>query len=88
MNAIIGFSEILEKELLGPIGNPKYKEYASDIFDSGQNLLSLINDLLDMSKLEAGKWRLQRHPVDIGTGGGGWRLQRGLCRARIRRGLH
>ena len=74
MNAIIGFSEILEKELLGPIGNPKYKEYASDIFDSGQNLLSLINDLLDMSKLEAGKWRLQRHPVDIES------LIRSCCR--------
>ncbi|PPR22221.1 MAG: Non-motile and phage-resistance protein [Alphaproteobacteria bacterium MarineAlpha10_Bin3] len=74
MNAIIGFSEILEKELLGPIGNPKYKEYASDIFDSGQNLLSLINDLLDMSKLEAGKWRLQRHPADIES------LIRSCCR--------
>ena len=74
MNAIIGFSEILEKELLGPIGNPKYKKYASDIFDSGQNMLSLINDLLDMSKLEAGKWRLQRHPVDIES------LIRSCCR--------
>ena len=65
MNAIIGFSEILEKELLGPIGNQKYKEYASDILTSGQHLLSLINDLLDMSTLEAGKWHLKRGPVDI-----------------------
>jgi two-component system cell cycle sensor histidine kinase PleC len=65
MNAIIGFSEILEKELLGPIGNPKYKEYAGDIVASGQHLLSLINDLLDMSKLEAGKWRIRRQPVEI-----------------------
>ena len=74
MNAIIGFSKILEKELMGPIGNRKYKEYASDIFDSGQHLLSLINDLLDMSKLEAGKWRLRRRPVEIET------LIRSCCR--------
>lgn len=65
MNAIIGFSEILEQELLGPLGNQKYKEYAADICASGQHLLSLINDLLDMSKVEAGKWRLKRTLVDI-----------------------
>ncbi len=74
MNAIIGFSEILDKELLGPMGNQKYKEYAADIFASGQHLLSLINDLLDMSKIDAGKWRLRRSLVDIET------LIRSCCR--------
>ncbi len=74
MNAIIGFSEILEKELLGPLGNRKYKEYANDIFASGQHLLSLINDFLDMSKVEAGKWRISRGPTDIDS------LVRSCCR--------
>ena len=67
MNAIIGFSEILKKELLGPLGNSKYVEYADDIFSSAQHLLSLINDLLDMSKVDAGKWRLKKNPVDVGA---------------------
>lgn len=65
MNAIIGFSEILKNEMLGPIGTRKYVEYAGDIVASGQHLLSLINDLLDMSKVEAGKWQLNRSEVDV-----------------------
>ncbi len=65
MNAIIGFSEILKNEMLGPIGTDKYVEYAGDIFASGQHLLSLINDLLDMSKVDAGKWQLNRSEVNV-----------------------
>jgi two-component system, cell cycle sensor histidine kinase PleC len=63
MNAIIGFSEIIKGQILGPIGNEKYLEYAEDIHDGAQHLLALVNGLLDMSKIEAGKWDL--HPVAI-----------------------
>ena len=55
LNAIIGFSEILSGEHLGPLKNVRYLEYASDIHSSGLHLLSIINDVLDMSKIEAGK---------------------------------
>lgn len=65
MNAIIGFSEILKQELLGPLGTEKYVEYAEDIFSSARHLLALINDLLDMSKVDAGKWQLKRNKIDV-----------------------
>lgn len=55
LNAIIGFSDIMHEEVLGPIGNPRYHEYASLIRQSGQLLLDLISDILDMAKIEAGK---------------------------------
>jgi len=58
LNAIIGFSEIMEQEFFGPIGKPKYIEYATDINRSGQFLLEVINDILDMSKIEAGRVNL------------------------------
>jgi signal transduction histidine kinase len=58
LDAIIGFSEIMANELLGPIGNDRYSEYARDIYDSGNHLLELINDILDMAKIEAGKLTL------------------------------
>jgi two-component system cell cycle sensor histidine kinase PleC len=58
LNAINGFSDIMQKEMFGPLGDPRYKEYVSDILFSGQHLLSLINDILDMSKIEAGKMNL------------------------------
>ncbi len=64
LNAVIGFSEIMAKELFGPIGNPQYKQYSTDIFDSGNHLLDLINDILDMAKIEAGKLTLQPRPLD------------------------
>ncbi len=63
LNAINGFSDIMKKEMFGPLGDPRYKEYVSDILFSGQHLLSLINDILDMSKIEAGKMNL--NPEDI-----------------------
>jgi PAS domain S-box-containing protein len=58
LNAIIGFSEVMMEERLGPIGTQRYREYLKDIHASGGHLLSLINDLLDLSKIEAGKLEL------------------------------
>jgi two-component system cell cycle sensor histidine kinase PleC len=58
LNAIIGFSEMIERQILGPIGTPKYLEYISGIRESGEHLLDLISDILDMSKIEAGKYEL------------------------------
>jgi PAS domain S-box-containing protein len=55
LNAIIGFSEVMTAEQFGPIGNDRYREYLKDIHGSGEHLVSLINDLLDLSKIEAGK---------------------------------
>src|SRR3546814_13960274 len=60
LNAIIGFSELLQKEALGPLGDPRYGEYVGDIHDSGSHLLSLINDVLDFSKADAGRLEIGR----------------------------
>ena len=65
LNAIIGFSEIIKDQLFGQVGQPQYVEYAKDIYDSGQLLLSLINDILDMSKIEAGKRALHEATLNI-----------------------
>ncbi|MGA8403028.1 MAG: PAS-domain containing protein [Stellaceae bacterium] len=66
LNAIIGFSEILSGEHLGPLKNLRYLEYASDIHTSGQHLLSIINDVLDMSKIEAGKLEIHEEEIPVG----------------------
>jgi len=58
LNAIIGFSEVMESELLGPLGAPRYREYANDIHSSALHLLHIINDILDLSQIEAGKMSL------------------------------
>ena len=58
LNAVIGFSEIMRDELLGPIGTASYKDYARDINSSGRFLLELINDILDLSKVEAGRYEI------------------------------
>jgi len=58
LNAIIGFSEIMAQEKFGPIGNGRYRQYLADIQGSGEHLLSLVNDLLDLSKIEAGRLEL------------------------------
>ncbi|PHR94301.1 MAG: hypothetical protein COA69_01520 [Robiginitomaculum sp.] len=63
LNAINGFSDIMKKEMFGPLGDPRYKEYISDILFSGQHLLALINDILDMSKIEAGKMTLNTEVI-------------------------
>jgi len=65
LNAIIGFSEIMENEMFGPLGSEKYAEYASDILSSGTFLLNVINDILDMSKIEAGRMMLDLETVRI-----------------------
>jgi two-component system, cell cycle sensor histidine kinase PleC len=65
LNAIIGFSEIMESGMFGPLGSDKYREYCSDIHQSGQYLLDVINDILDMSKIEAGRIRLDAEPIEL-----------------------
>ncbi|MEQ8345930.1 MAG: PAS domain S-box protein [Sneathiellaceae bacterium] len=67
LNAIIGFAEIMRDEMLGPIGRPRYAEYAGDIHRSGAHLLAIINDLLDLSKLEAGKMELHEEHLAPGA---------------------
>jgi len=66
LNAIIGFADILSHEYLGPIGNSRYVEYAEDIRSSGDYLLSLVNDLLDISTIEAGKTSLAKEQLEVG----------------------
>jgi signal transduction histidine kinase len=65
LNAIIGFSELIRDGLFGPVGNAKYLEYAGDIHSSGQHLRELIDDILDLSKIEAGKLELHEEVVDM-----------------------
>jgi two-component system cell cycle sensor histidine kinase PleC len=65
LNAILGFSEIIAQECFGPAGSPRYKEYAGDIHSSGSHLLSLINDMLDVAKIEAGRMEIQPEPLDV-----------------------
>ena len=65
LNAIIGFSEVMTGEQFGPIGNERYREYIKDIHSSGEHLVSLINDLLDLSKIEAGKLDLVFASVNL-----------------------
>jgi two-component system, cell cycle sensor histidine kinase PleC len=65
LNAIIGFSDMIGRELIGPVGNARYVEYAVDINGSAQHLLSIINDILDFSKVEAGEMHLQEDEVNV-----------------------
>ena len=65
LNAIIGFSDIVRSEMLGPVGHARYKEYAYDIYNSGSHLLDLINDVLDVSKVEAGAFVVNDEEFDI-----------------------
>jgi PAS domain S-box-containing protein len=65
LNAVIGFSAIIEGEIFGPLGDTRYREYASDIRESGDHLLQIINDILDLAKIEAGQQDLQEQPVDM-----------------------
>jgi Amt family ammonium transporter len=65
LNAIIGFSELISEEVFGEIGDPKYREYARDILNSGEHLLSLVNDILDLSKIEAKKFDLSEERVSV-----------------------
>jgi cell cycle sensor histidine kinase DivJ len=65
LNAIIGFSEVMTREMFGPVGSPRYLEYAGVIHESGGHLLELINGILDMSKIEAGKFELSEEIFDL-----------------------
>ena len=65
LNAILGFSEILQNQMFGPLGSEKYREYSRDIHESGQHLLNVISDILDMSKIEAGHMRISCETVDL-----------------------
>jgi two-component system cell cycle sensor histidine kinase PleC len=65
LNAILGFSEVMKSELLGPMRNASYKEYAGNIHDSGRHLLQLIDQVLDLSRIEAGRYELDEEPVRL-----------------------
>ncbi len=65
LNAIIGFSEVIQKAIVGPLSE-RYRGYGTDIFDSGTHLLELINEILDLSKLEAGQFELHEEDIDLG----------------------
>jgi signal transduction histidine kinase len=65
LNAIIGFSDVMTKGVFGPIGSPRYRQYAADIHRSGQHLLELINGVLDMSRIEAGQHSLSPEDVEL-----------------------
>lgn len=65
LNAILGFSEVMAHEVLGPMENNTYKEYAQDINDSGQHLLNLINEILDLSRVEAGRHTLSEEVIRL-----------------------
>ncbi|MGE3877373.1 MAG: sensor histidine kinase, partial [Parvibaculaceae bacterium] len=65
LNAIIGFSELIKTQALGPLGHDKYREYASDVHDSGRRLLDIINDVLDMARIETQQSTLEQDDVDL-----------------------
>ncbi len=65
LNAILGFSEVMANEILGPINNETYREYAHDVHASGKHLLELINEILDLSRIEAGRYQISEEPVGL-----------------------
>ncbi|MEN3791794.1 ATP-binding protein [Fulvimarina sp. MAC3] len=67
LNAILGFSEVMMNEIFGPLGSPNYKEYLTDIHSSGQHLLGVINEILDLSRVEAGHYALNEEAVHLAS---------------------
>ena len=65
LNAILGFSEVMKSEMFGPIENPKYREYAGNILESGKHLLHLINEILDLTRIESGRYELHEEPLRL-----------------------
>jgi two-component system cell cycle sensor histidine kinase PleC len=65
LNAILGFSEVMKTEVFGPHAIAAYKDYSNDIHNSGQHLLNLINEILDLSRIEAGRYELTEEPVSL-----------------------
>ena len=80
LNAVIGFAEVMASEILGPLGNKTYRGYAKDIHVSGTHLLSLINDILDLSKIEADKFELHEEDIDTAKA---WREVLAILQERI-----
>ena len=66
LNAVIGFAEVMKAKMWGPLGDARYDSYVGDIMAAGQHLLKLINDILDISKIEAGKWELKDEAIAVG----------------------
>ena len=67
LTGILGFSEILKSEMLGPLGSRRYVEYAGHIHESGEHMLSLINDILDIAKIEAGRMEIEAEWLEVGV---------------------
>lgn len=67
LNAIIGFSEVMKGEIMGPLGAPIYREYSGDIHESGRHLLAIINDILDLSRVEAGQTTITEGEISVGN---------------------
>jgi PAS domain S-box-containing protein len=65
LNAVLGFSELIKNQVMGPLGSQKYGEYAADLGDAGRHLLALVNDILDLSKIEAGEARLNPEEIYV-----------------------
>ncbi len=65
LNAILGFSEVMTNQIMGPLDNPTYREYTANIHSSGTHLLNLINEILDLSRIEAGKFELHEQAMDL-----------------------
>ncbi len=65
LNAVMGFAEVMQNELFGPLGSPNYKEYANDIYDGGARLLATVTDVLDFARIEDGKLELREEEVDL-----------------------
>jgi len=65
LNSVLGFAGLMSEQILGPLGNDKYVEYAKDIADSGRHLLDMVNDILDIERIEAGKYDLKIENIDI-----------------------
>jgi two-component system cell cycle sensor histidine kinase PleC len=70
LNAVIGFAEVMQHGVFGPIGNPRYEAYARDIVTSARHLLDILSDILDMSRIEAGRWEIGLEPVGRAEVGG------------------
>ncbi|HEY1961344.1 MAG TPA: PAS domain-containing sensor histidine kinase [Rhizomicrobium sp.] len=67
LNAVLGFADLLRSEAFGPLGNPRYGEYAASIGEAGALLLSMVGNILDVAKLESGRFELERTRVDVGA---------------------
>jgi cell cycle sensor histidine kinase DivJ len=67
LNAVIGFSEILDREMFGTLGEARYRDYARLIRQTGEHILHVVNEVLDLSKIEAGKFKIVKEPLDVGA---------------------